>query len=77
MWTRPDRDLFSTLHLGPYLLPNRVLMAPLTRNRAGEGNVPVPLNAEYYAQRASAGLIITEAYFRNIFFRNTNTMVDN
>ena len=61
MRTRPDRDLFSTLRLGPYLLPNRILMAPLTRNRAGAGNVPVSLNAEYYAQRASAGLMITEA----------------
>ena len=61
MKTRPDRDLFSTLRLGPHLLPNRILMAPMTRNRAGEGNAPVPLNAEYYAQRSSAGLIITEA----------------
>jgi N-ethylmaleimide reductase len=36
-------------------------MAPMTRNRAGEGNAPTSLNAEYYSQRASAGLIITEA----------------
>ena len=61
MRTRPDHDLFSSLRLGPFLLPNRILMAPMTRNRAGEGDAPVPLNAEYYAQRASAGLIITEA----------------
>lgn len=54
-------NLFSPFQLGPYSLPNRLVMAPLTRNRAGEGNVPGPLNAEYYAQRASAGLIITEA----------------
>ena len=54
-------DLFSSLQLGPYTLSNRIVMAPLTRNRAGAGNVPQPLNTEYYAQRASAGLIITEA----------------
>ena len=53
--------LFSPVKLGRYELPNRIVMAPLTRNRAGAGNVPTPLNAEYYAQRASAGLIITEA----------------
>ncbi|MDE2118719.1 MAG: alkene reductase, partial [Betaproteobacteria bacterium] len=53
--------LFSPIRLGPYTLPNRMAMAPMTRNRAGEGNVPQPVNAEYYAQRASAGLIITEA----------------
>lgn len=53
--------LLSPVNLGRYELPNRIVMAPLTRNRAGAGNVPTPLNAEYYAQRASAGLIITEA----------------
>ena len=53
--------LFSPVKLGRYELPNRIVMAPLTRNRAGAGNVPTPVNAEYYAQRASAGLIITEA----------------
>jgi len=53
-------DLFSPVQLGPYTLPNRIIMAPMTRNRAGEGNVPTPLNATYYAQRATAGLIITE-----------------
>jgi len=53
--------LFSPIRLGPHTLPNRMAMAPMTRNRAGEGNVPQPINAEYYAQRASAGLIITEA----------------
>ncbi len=41
--------------------PNRIVMAPLTRSRAGASGVPGPLNVEYYAQRASAGLIITEA----------------
>lgn len=54
-------NLLSPIQLGPYQLPNRLVMAPLTRNRAGEGNVPGPLNATYYAQRASAGLIISEA----------------
>jgi N-ethylmaleimide reductase len=53
-------DLFSPLRLGPYTLENRAVMAPLTRNRAGPGNVPQAMNVEYYAQRASAGLIITE-----------------
>ena len=47
--------------MGPITLKNRVVMAPLTRNRAGPGNVPQALNVDYYAQRASAGLIITEA----------------
>ena len=53
--------LFSPLALGEISLPNRVVMAPLTRNRAGPGNVPQALNAEYYRQRASAGLIVSEA----------------
>lgn len=53
--------LLSPLDIGSLHLPNRVVMAPLTRNRAGEGNVPTELNVTYYAQRASAGLIITEA----------------
>ena len=56
-----NTTLFSPVQLGPYTLPNRMAMAPMTRNRAGEGNVPQPINAEYYAQRVSAGLIITEA----------------
>src|SRR5260370_25294417 len=47
--------------LGPINLRNRVVMAPLTRNRAVEGLVPSPLAIEYYGQRASAGLLITEA----------------
>lgn len=54
-------DVLSPIRVGPYQLPNRVFMAPLTRCRAGAGNVPHALNAEYYAQRASAGLIISEA----------------
>ncbi len=54
-------DLFTPLAVGPLELPNRVLMAPLTRARAEEGHIPGPLMAEYYGQRASAGLIIAEA----------------
>ncbi len=53
--------LFSPIQLGPLALPTRIFMAPLTRCRASEGHVPNDLNAEYYAQRASAGLIISEA----------------
>ncbi len=56
-----DISLFTPVQLGPYRLPNRIVMAPMTRNRAGAGNVPQPINALYYEQRASAGLIITEA----------------
>jgi N-ethylmaleimide reductase len=53
-------DLFQPVRLGPHQLANRIVMAPLTRSRAGEDGVPRPLMAEYYAQRASAGLIIAE-----------------
>jgi N-ethylmaleimide reductase len=53
-------DLFEPVQLGPYRLANRIVMAPLTRSRASEDGVPRPLMAEYYAQRASAGLIIAE-----------------
>ena len=54
-------DLFSPTKLGAISLKNRIVMAPLTRNRAGEGGVPHDLNVTYYAQRATAGLIVTEA----------------
>jgi len=54
-------SLFSPLKVGALTLPNRILMAPLTRCRAEGANVPTDLMAEYYAQRASAGLIIAEA----------------
>jgi N-ethylmaleimide reductase len=53
--------LLTPVLLGPYTLRNRIVMAPLTRMRAGAGNVPRELNAEYYRQRARAGLIISEA----------------
>ena len=55
-----SETLFTPLRLGAIELPHRVIMAPLTRMRAGEGEVPTALNAEYYAQRASAALIFTE-----------------
>ncbi len=54
-------DLFTPLQLGDLNLPNRIVMSPLTRCRASAGRVPNALMAEYYAQRASAGLIINEA----------------
>jgi N-ethylmaleimide reductase len=54
-------DLFTPLPLGALRLPNRILMAPLTRCRTEGDHIPTPLMAEHYAQRASAGLIIAEA----------------
>jgi N-ethylmaleimide reductase len=54
-------DLFTPLPIGALTLPNRVVMAPLTRCRAEAGHVPGALMATYYAQRASAGLIVAEA----------------
>ncbi len=56
-----DTDLFQPVKLGDLQLPNRVVMAPLTRSRAGRGDVQGPLNAEYYRQRSGAGLIVCEA----------------
>ena len=55
------KTLFDSYKLGPTTLKNRIVMAPLTRSRAGQGDAPRELNAEYYQQRASAGLIISEA----------------
>ena len=54
-------NLFDPIQLGAITAANRVLMAPLTRGRATKAHVPTPLMADYYAQRASAGLIISEA----------------
>jgi N-ethylmaleimide reductase len=53
--------LFTPVKLGALALPNRILMAPLTRCRADADHVPTDMMAEYYAQRASAGLIVAEA----------------
>jgi N-ethylmaleimide reductase len=56
------RHLFTPFNFGDLTLPHRVAMAPMTRCRARQpGDVPTELNATYYAQRASAALIITEA----------------
>jgi N-ethylmaleimide reductase len=54
-------SLFNALELGALTLPNRIVMAPLTRCRADSHHIPTGLMATYYAQRASAGLIIAEA----------------
>lgn len=56
-----DIDLFTPLQLGPNILANRMVMAPLTRNRSTPEGVPHALNVEYYRQRAGAGLILSEA----------------
>lgn len=55
------RHLFTPIQIGNMLLDHRIAMAPLTRSRAGLGNVPTAMNVEYYRQRASAALIISEA----------------
>ena len=58
----PLEKLLSPISIGNLELPNRVVMAPLTRNRASQpGDVPSEMNARYYAQRAGAGLIVSEA----------------
>ncbi len=56
-----QNPIFQPYDLGPLKLANRIVMAPLTRNRAAAGLVPGPHAAKYYAQRASAGLLIAEA----------------
>ena len=58
---KTNQRLFESTQLGPHLLRNRIVMAPLTRSRALEGDVPSAMAIEYYGQRASAGLIIAEA----------------
>jgi 2,4-dienoyl-CoA reductase-like NADH-dependent reductase (Old Yellow Enzyme family) len=55
------KTLFDSYKLGPTTLKNRIVMAPLTRSRAGQGETPRELNMEYYRQRAGAGLIVSEA----------------
>ena len=56
-----ESDLFQSVQLGSLQLANRIVMAPLTRSRAKEGDIPGDLALEYYVQRANAGLIIAEA----------------
>jgi len=55
--------LFDPITLGDIACKNRIFMAPMTRSRAGEGDAPTEMNALYYGQRASAGLIITEGVY--------------
>ena len=62
-------DLFSPCDLGPYRLRNRLVMAPMTRLRCGRDGVPGDMVAEYYAQRASMGLIVTEGAFPDLAAR--------
>lgn len=78
--------LFSEKTLGDLNLPHRVIMAPLTRSRSSQpGDIPNDLNAEYYKQRASAALIITEAtqispqrlYTRNSLKRTNTRLAKN
>ncbi len=57
----PTPSLFDPIRLGPCLLPHRIFMAPLTRGRADADGTPTEIMAAYYAQRASAGLIVSEA----------------
>ena len=56
-------SLFEPLELGRFTLDNRVTMAALTRQRAGESGVPTELHQKYYSQRATAGLVVTEGTF--------------
>ena len=61
MSTHAESDLFQPVELGPYTLANRIVMAPLTRSRANKDDAPYEMHADYYGQRATAGLIISEA----------------
>jgi len=56
-----DSSLFTSLRLGPLTLPNRMVMAPMTRGRAGSDGTPTQIMPRYYQSRASAGLLVTEA----------------
>jgi N-ethylmaleimide reductase len=56
-------QLFTPVQIGRYTLPNRLVMAPMTRSRADDNGIPDDLVVTYYAQRASAGLIISEGVF--------------
>ena len=53
-------ETFNSVRVGRYTLPNRLVMAPMTRSRAKPDGTPGDLAAEYYAQRASVGLVVTE-----------------
>lgn len=58
--------LFDTVSFGDIDCANRIVMAPMTRSRADENDAPTEMNAQYYGQRASAGLIITEGVYPNV-----------
>ena len=61
------QSLFTPVQMGELHLPNRIVMAPLTRMRAGSiDHVPTQIQADYYAQRASAGLIVAESPMRSM-----------
>ncbi|QDU68123.1 alkene reductase [Engelhardtia mirabilis] len=61
MTSNPDRALFGSVTLGDLPLSNRIVLAPMTRGRAGSERLANPVMAEYYAQRSGAGLVLTEA----------------
>ena len=72
------QPLFTPVRMGEPELPNRIVMAPLTRMRAGPiDHVPIALQAEYYAQRASAGLIVAEATAISPLFTSCGKVEDN
>ena len=56
-----DKHLFKPIEWAGNTLKNRMVLAPLTRGRAGESRVPISIMGDYYTQRASGGLLITEA----------------
>lgn len=77
--TAVDSPLLRPARLGALRLPNRLVMAPMTRNRASADGVPLPVMATYYAQRASAGLIVAEAATPNAVgqtYANTTAIHD-
>lgn len=65
-----QHELFQPLELGRYQLNNRVTMAALTRQRAGRSGIPVQLHEDYYSQRASSGLVVTEGAFPAVTSRS-------
>lgn len=68
--TAAHPNLFDSVKIGRYELANRITMAPLTRQRAGEDGVPNQLHREYYTQRASLGLVVTEGAFPDFWCRS-------
>lgn len=66
-------DLLTPIKIGDHALSNRMVMAPMTRLRA-VGSIPTPVMADYYAQRASAGLIVTECTMTSPFHRTNHRL---